>query len=156
MKIYRNTFVFIFFALLTIDVFEKKNAENRYFCATRAKFALNSNEHRFSIYIDNWKIIKKILVSFDRSISNDRTTTTTKKHQSVMIRHHSIFFFQEKILLILRFFFVLRINIVISFNVTTKETTTTKKRTKTIFTKTKRARKIFRIVFLTKTLKKKF
>ena len=63
-------------------------------------------------------------------------------------------FFQERILLILNFFFVLQINIVISFDVTTK-TTTTKKRTKTIFTKTKRVRKIFRIGFSIETFKKK-
>ena len=53
MKIYRNTFVFIFFASLTIDVFEQKNAKNRHFCAMRAEFTSNSNEHRFSIYFDD-------------------------------------------------------------------------------------------------------
>ena len=53
MKIYRNTFVFIFFALLTTNAFEIKNAENQYFCATYTEFTLNSNEHRFSIYFDD-------------------------------------------------------------------------------------------------------
>ena len=53
MKSYRNTLVFIFFALLTIDAFEIKNAKNRHVCATRAEFILNSNEHRFLIYFDD-------------------------------------------------------------------------------------------------------
>ena len=68
-----------------------------------------------------------------------------------MIRHYSNFF-SKKSFIHFEFFFVLRINIVISFNMTTKKTTT-KKRTKTIFTKTKRTRKIFQIVFSTKTFK---
>ena len=76
MKIYRNTLGFIFFASLTIDAFEIKNAKSRYFCATRAEFTLNSNEHCFSIYFDH----QKNLNFFNRSISNDRMITTTKQH----------------------------------------------------------------------------
>ena len=53
MNIYRNTFVFISFTLLTIDVFKIKNVKNRHLCAARAEFTLNSNKHRFSIYFDD-------------------------------------------------------------------------------------------------------
>ena len=53
MKTYRNTFVFIFFAFLTIDACEIENAKNRHLCATRAEFTSNSNEHRFLIYVDD-------------------------------------------------------------------------------------------------------
>ena len=60
MKIYRNTFVFISFTSSTIDVFQEKDAKNRYFCATRAEFTFDSNEHCFSVYFDDWKTIKKI------------------------------------------------------------------------------------------------
>ena len=95
---------------------------------------------------------QKNLNSFDRSISNDRTTTTTKKHQNVMIRHYSNFLSKENFVYF-ELLFVLRINIMISFDVTTKKTRTTKKRAKVIFTKTKRARKSFQIVFSTETFK---
>ena len=59
MKIYRNTFVFIFFAFLTVNAFKIKNAKNRHFCATRVEFTSKSNEHSFSIYVKNEKMDKK-------------------------------------------------------------------------------------------------
>ena len=59
MKIYRNTFDFIFFASFTIDAFEKKNAKNPHFCAACTGFTLNSNEHCFFIYVCDGKIIKR-------------------------------------------------------------------------------------------------
>ena len=71
-----------------------------------------------------------------------------------MIRHHVNFFSKKNFVNFEFFFSMLRINIVILFDVTTKKTTT-KKRTKAIFTKIKRTRKISRIVLSTETLKKK-
>ena len=53
MKIYRNTFVFILFAFLTINACKIENAKNRHFCVGRAEFTSNTNEHRFSFYIDD-------------------------------------------------------------------------------------------------------
>ena len=60
MKIYRNKFVIVFFAVLTTNAFEKFDVESRYFCATRAEFTLNPNKHRFFIYKRDEKSGKKI------------------------------------------------------------------------------------------------
>ena len=59
MKIYRNTFVVISFASLTINAFEKKSVKNRHFCATRAEFTLNSNNIVFQFMSKMKKSSKK-------------------------------------------------------------------------------------------------
>ena len=104
MNIYRNIFVFISFASLAIIAFEKKNANNCHFYATRAKFTLNSNKHRFSIYVDDEKIIKnfKIFWSFDfQIIKRQRQRKSIKMWWFDIIQT----FFQKRILFILSFFF---------------------------------------------------
>ena len=71
-----------------------------------------------------------------------------------MIRHH-LNFFSKKNFVYFEFFFVLRLKIVISFDVMTKKTATTKKRKNLILLrKIKQTWKIFEIILLTETLKK--
>ena len=86
----------------------------------------------------------KFFWSFDFKWSNDNNDEKASKcDDSIPFE----FFFKEEFSSFWISFSVLRINIVISFDVTTIETTTTKKRAKATLTKTKRTRKIFRTVF---------
>ena len=153
-KVYRNTLVFISFTSLTIKVLEKKNAKNCHFCATRAEFTLNSNKLRFPIYFEDWKITKRIqilLIVRFRIIERQQRRKNIKMWWFNIIRT----FFQKRILFILIFFFCVT-NRRYNFIWCDDKKTTTKKRTKAIFTKTERTRKIFQIVFSTKTFKKNF
>ena len=75
-EVYGNTFVFISFALLTTDVFKIENPQNRHFSTTRVEFTSILNELRFSIYIDDEKIIF-LIVGF-RMIKRQRRLKSIK------------------------------------------------------------------------------
>ena len=143
-----------FFCIADIWCFRIKNAENRYFCATRAEFKSNSNEHRFFIYVRDEKIIKSfqiLLIVWFLLIEWQRQRKSIKMWWFDVIRT----LFRKRISFTLNFFFVFRINFNISFNAITKETTTTKTwKTKIFSVKTKATWKIFRIVLLAKAFKK--